>query len=391
MTTHKDSSKTKTQNRRPTGVKRGRPRQVNMDDELDDLALLDDEVIEDELSEEDECMEGVCPDDLDDQPATALEGYSQIGLYLHDISRCSRVTPAEEITLAKLIRRGQSVQKVLDSGRFEPDDRARLEAKVHEGREARNRLVEANVFLAVSIAKNYAGQGVPLPDLVQEGNLALLQAAETFDIRRRCRFSTYATWVIRYTITTSIADQGRFVRLPTHAMRKLMKLARASDEIHQSLGREPTPAELAQSTGLPLDLVKKLLKFSVQPFSVEQEAEGASHEDDAVGEWIEEMQELSAVESMAEQEHFARARRIVASIPAQESLVLRMRFGLDGGIRHTLAEIGQRMGFTAERIRQLEAQALARLRDSKEMRRCFDEVDTSLDLGSDADQPAAGE
>ena len=382
MTTQKDPSKT--QNRRPTGATR---RQQDINDDLDLPSLADGELIEDEG----EFAGDVCLEDSDDRSAISLEGYGQIGLYLRDISHYSMLTPREEIALARLIRRGRSAQKELDLGRSDPDACPRLESDALEGREARNRLVEANVFLAVSIAQKYMGQGVPLPDLVQEGNLALIQAAETFDVRRRCRFSTYATWWIRFAITTAIADQGRFVRLPTHAMRKLVKLARATDQLTQSLGREPTPGELAQSTGLPLGLVKHLLTLDGQPASFDQPADDAQPMGDAPGEWIEDVETLSPVESVMEQGRLEEVRQIVAGLPPKESLVLRMRFGLDDGITHTLTEIGQVMGLTAERIRQIEAQALARLRDSKAMQLCFEESggvpdvkgDSSLDPGEE--------
>jgi RNA polymerase primary sigma factor len=364
VTTQKDPSNA--QNRRPTGATR---RLQDINDDLDMPGLADGELIEDE----DEFAGDVCLEDSGDQPAIGLEGYGQIGLYLHDISHYSMLTPREETALARLIRRGQSAQRNLDLGHFDPDACPRLESDAREGRKARNRLVEANVFLAVSIAQKYMGQGVPLPDLVQEGNLALIQAVETFDLRRRCRFSTYATWWIRFAITTAIADQGRFVRLPTHAMRKLVKLARATDQLTQSLGREPTPGELAQSTGLPLGLVKHLLTLDGQPASFDQPADDAQHMGDAPDEWIEDVETLSPVESMMEQSRLEEVRQIVAGLPVKESLVLRMRFGLDDGITHTLTEIGQAMGFTAERIRQIEAQALARLRSSKAMRLCFEE------------------
>jgi RNA polymerase sigma factor (sigma-70 family) len=230
VTTQKDSSKT--QNRRPTGATR---RRQDIHDDLDMPGLADGELIEDE----DEFANDVCLEDSDDQPTIGLEGYGQIGLYLHDISHYSMLTPREETTLARLIRRGQSAQKELELGRFDPDARPRLESDACEGREARNRLVEANVFLAVSIAQKYMGQGVPLPDLVQEGNLALIQAAETFDLRRRCRFSTYATWWIRFAITTAIADQGRVVRLPTHALAALSRgswaMVQLTDELRTHL------------------------------------------------------------------------------------------------------------------------------------------------------------
>jgi RNA polymerase primary sigma factor len=332
----------------------------------------------------------VCKEDSDDQSAVGLEGYGQIGLYLRDISHYSMLTPRKETALARLVRRGRAAQRKLELGRCDPDARPRLESDVREGREARNRLVEANVFLAVSIAQKYRGQGVPLPDLVQEGNLALIQAAETFDVRRRCRFSTYATWWLRFAITTAIADQGRFVRLPTHVMRKLVKLARATDQLTQSLGREPTPAELAQSTGLPLDLVKHLLTLNGQPASFDQPADDAQSVGDAPDEWIEDVETLSPAESVMEQSRLEEVRQIVAGLPARESLVLRLRFGLDDGIAHTLTEIGQAMGLTAERIRQIEAQALARLRDSKAMRLCFAESGGVTEVKCD-DSQASGE
>ncbi len=377
MTTQTDRSKTR--HRRSTRVKR--PRQAVHDD-LDVLGLVDEELDE----QGGELADDARQEDLDDQPAIGLEGYGQIGLYLHDISRYSMLTASEEITLARLIQRGHSAQRQLELGRCDPYVRPRLEADAREGREARNRLVEANVFLAVSLAQKYKGQGVPLPDLIQEGNLALIQAAETFDMRRRCRFSTYATWWIRFAITTAIADQGHFVRLPTHAMRKLVKLARATDQLTQSLGREPTPGELAQSTGLPLGLVKHLLTLDGQPVSFDQPANDAQSTSDTPDEWIEDIEALSPVEAVMEQNRLEEVRQIVASLPAKESLVLKMRFGLEDGISHTLIETGRVMGLTAERVRQIETRALARLRGSEAMRLCFEESGGMHEVKRDGSQ-----
>jgi len=264
----------------------------------------------------------------------SVELEDPVRLYLKDIGKIRRLTAREEVELAQ---------------RAERDDA-----------EARRRLIEANLRLVISVAKKYVGRGLPFLDLIQEGNRGLIRAVEKFDWRRGYKFSTYATWWIRQAITRSIADQARTIRLPVHIGGTLTRLAREARRLTQELGREPTTGEIAEAMGVPAERVREMRRIVQEPVSLETPT---GEEDDTVlRNFIADQEALApeaAVSSIMLKKELDRALR---TLPPRERKILRLRFGLDDGRPHTLEEVGQEFGLTRERIRQIEAGALKKLR-----------------------------
>ncbi len=286
-----------------------------------DLETMDD----DEDSEEPEQIITV-PDGVDiDDP---------VRMYLKEIGRIPLLTPEQEVTLAKAMEAGDE--------------------------EAKRRLVEANLRLVVSIAKRYVGRGMLFLDLIQEGNLGLIKAVEKFDFRKGFKFSTYATWWIRQAITRAIADQARTIRIPVHMVETINKLIRVSRQLLQELGREPTPAEIAKEMDISEEKVREIMKIAQEPVSLETPI--GEEEDSHLGDFIEDQD----AQAPAEEASFTLLREqldeVLKTLTEREQRVLRLRFGLDDGRARTLEEVGQKFGVTRERIRQIEAKTLRKLR-----------------------------
>ncbi|MFN8481729.1 MAG: sigma-70 family RNA polymerase sigma factor [Anaerolineae bacterium] len=283
-----------------------------------------------------------------------------VRLYMLEVGRVPLLSGDEEIELAQQMERGLAARKLLGDRVHAPDRRLQLEAAMREGEAARRHLVQANARLVMSIAKKYLGQGVPFLDLVQEGNLGLMKAAEKFDYRRGFKFSTYATWWVRQSITRALADQGRTIRVPVHMNDRIRKVYRAAQDLEQELGRQPTPEEIATVVDLPPHKVQRALKVSRRSLSLEKPV--GEEGDSELGEFIEDETSPSPSENAAQRMLREQLEDMFMSLSPREARILEMRFGLRDGHSYTLKETGQKFGLTRERIRQIEQEALAKLR-----------------------------
>ncbi|HHV54518.1 MAG TPA: RNA polymerase sigma factor RpoD [Firmicutes bacterium] len=267
-----------------------------------------------------------------------------VRMYLKEIGRIPLLTAEEEVALAKRIEQGDE--------------------------EAKRRLIEANLRLVVSIAKRYVGRGMLFLDLIQEGNLGLIKAVEKFDYRKGYKFSTYATWWIRQAITRAIADQARTIRIPVHMVETINKMIRTHRELLQQLGRDPTPEEIAERMELPPERVREIMKIAQEPVSLETPI--GEEEDSHLGDFIEDQDAPAPAEAAAFTLLREQLEEVLKTLNPREQQVLRLRYGLDDGRQRTLEEVGQVFGVTRERIRQIEAKALRKLRHPSRSKRLKD-------------------
>ncbi|BAF59088.1 MAG: RNA polymerase sigma factor RpoD [Pelotomaculum sp.] len=305
--------------------------------EIPDIEPLDSSALEnppDEVEVDLSIPEGVGIDD-------------PVRMYLKEIGRVPLLTPEEEVELAKRMEKGDE--------------------------EAKRRLAEANLRLVVSIAKRYVGRGMLFLDLIQEGNLGLIKAVEKFDYRKGYKFSTYATWWIRQAITRAIADQARTIRIPVHMVETINKLVRVQRQLLQELGRDPSPEEIAKEMNITEDKVREILKIAQEPVSLETPI--GEEEDSHLGDFIEDHE----ARAPAEEASFTLLREqldeVLKTLTEREQRVLRLRFGLDDGRARTLEEVGQKFGVTRERIRQIEAKTLRKLRHPSRSKKLKDYLD----------------
>ena len=311
----------------------------NSGDEL----LLDNDMDMDGMEDEEEV-------ELDKIDLSVPEGVSiedPVRMYLKEIGKVSLLSADEEIELAKRMEKGDEA--------------------------AKKRLAEANLRLVVSIAKRYVGRGMLFLDLIQEGNLGLIKAVEKFDYRKGYKFSTYATWWIRQAITRAIADQARTIRIPVHMVETINKLIRVSRQLLPELGREPTPEEIAEEMDMPVDRVREILKISQEPVSLETPI--GEEEDSHLGDFIQDDNVPVPADAAAFTLLKEQLVEVLSTLTDREQKVLRLRFGLDDGRARTLEEVGKEFNVTRERIRQIEAKALRKLRHPSRSRKLKDYLD----------------
>jgi RNA polymerase primary sigma factor len=293
-----------------------------------------------------------------------------IGLYLKEIGKVPLLTAEEEVSLAMRMEQGKKAQARLKAGRLSREERWELENELDDGLAAREHLIRANSRLVISVAKKYIGRGVPFLDLIQEGNIGLIRAANKFDYKRGHKFSTYATWWIRQAVTRAIADQSRTIRVPVHMGDQINKLLRISHQLTQRLGREPSAEELAVELDIPVRKVEQMLDVARRPLSLEMPTN--DEEESTLGDFVEDTDSPAPPDEVSAAMLREILVDILAELPPREVKILQMRYGLVDGQTYTLEEVGKKLGVTRERVRQIEAQALSRLRHPAHARRLRD-------------------
>jgi len=289
-----------------------------------------------------------------------------ISLYLKEMARVPLLTPEQEKELAQQLESGRTARRRLARDGHDPEETERLEREIEQGEEARQHLIKANTRLVVSIAKRYLGHGVPFLDLIQEGNLGLMKAIEKFDYRRGHRLSTYATWWIRQSITRALAEQGRTIRVPVHMSDRIRKLYRVARELEQELGRQPSPEEIAEEIELEPEKVQWILRASRRPISLERPV--GEEDDNELRDFIEDEKVLAPSEAAYQHLLAETMDEVLHTLSPREARILRLRFGIQDGHSYTLEEVGQKFGLTRERIRQIESEALRKLRHPRRSR-----------------------
>ncbi|HZD56593.1 MAG TPA: sigma-70 family RNA polymerase sigma factor [Anaerolineales bacterium] len=305
-------------------------------------------------------------DRLGDNDLMNVDVDNGVGLYLQQAGRIALLTQEEEVELAQRIERGRLAREELASGKVSTGRRRDLPGLIEDGWAARDHLVMANSRLVISVAKKYTNRGLPFQDLIQEGNVGLMRATTKFDYRRGFKFSTYATWWIRQAVTRAVADQARTIRVPVHMHDQIIRFLRASHQLTQRLGRDPKVEELAGLLEVSPDKVANIIQAMRRPQSLEAPTDQEG--DSELGDFIEDEEsprpdDLATLSLLRED-----LEEVLKSLPAREVYVLKLRYGLLDGKAHTLREVGEKMGVSRERVRQVEAQALQRLR-APEIRR----------------------
>jgi len=304
-------------------------------------------------------------------PLSEIASDDTISLYLKEMARVPLLTAEEEVSLSREYEQGRMAQQRLKSDpSLTEDERDDLYKVYQRGEGARAHIIRANTRLVVSIAKRYLGQGVPFLDLIQEGNLGLIKAVEKFDYHRGHRFSTYATWWIRQAITRALADQGRVIRLPVHLSDRIRKVYQVAQQLEQDWGRQPTPEEIAEELALPPQKVQWMLKVSQRPLSLEKPV--GEEEDSELGSFIPDEEAPTRSDTAYHRLLQDKLGEVLTTLSPREARILKLRFGLHDGRSYTLEEVGKKFGLTRERIRQIEHEALDRLRHPSRSRQLRD-------------------
>ena len=324
---------------------------LETDDELDELATAVDSEIK--------------VSDFEDIVSSGYSADDPVKMYLHDIGQIDLLTITQESEFARMYQESLMCQEKINSykkqGKQIPEEEMKeLQKKIADGEEARKILIESNLRLVVSIAKRYVGRGLLFLDLIQEGNIGLMKAVEKFDYDKGYKFSTYATWWIRQAITRALADQARTIRVPVHMVETINKMSRVQRQLTLELNREPSEEEIAKKMGVGVDKVREVLKISQEPVSLETPI--GEEDDSHLGDFLKDESSLSPEEYTENEILKEEIKEVLMSLQAREQEVLELRFGLLDGTCHTLEEVGKKFNVTRERIRQIEAKALRKLR-----------------------------
>jgi len=326
---------------------------IRISDDGDDVPAAGFHTRDDEIELENDALE------TEEDIYRAIEVDDTIGLYLKEIGKVALLTADEEVALAMRMEAGRKAQPKLARAKSDTK-REELEQIMEDGMAAREHLIRANSRLVISVAKKYIGRGVPFLDLIQEGNIGLIRAANKFDYTRGHKFSTYATWWIRQAVTRAIADQSRTIRVPVHMGDQINKLLRISHQLTQRLGRAPTPEELASELDIPVRKVEQMLDVARRPLSLEMPTD--DEEESTLGDFVEDIDSPAPPDEVSSSMLREVLLDILADLPPREVKILQMHYGLLDGQTYTLEEVGRKLGVTRERVRQIEAQALSRLR-----------------------------
>ena len=342
-------------------------------DELDDDEVLDDDLSDEDLDEEDSIAEEISQLEKTFANASHAKINDPVKMYLKEIGQIPLLDPKEEPIIARQIQEGEEAKEAMKKPDLSDEEKKKLAKVIADGEQAKQMLISSNLRLVVSIAKKYVGRGMLFLDLIQEGNCGLIKAVEKFDYTKGFKFSTYATWWIRQSITRAIADQARTIRIPVHMVETINKLTRIQRQLVQDLGRDPLPEEIAEKMeNISAEKVREIQKIALDPVSLETPI---SEEDDShLGDFIEDKDTLSPDDYTNNQLLKDEINAVLQGLTEREEKVLRLRFGLLDGRTRTLEEVGKEFNVTRERIRQIEAKALRKLKNPNRCKRLRDFV-----------------
>lgn len=342
-------------------------------EELDDDEVLDDDLSDEDLGEEDSIAEEISQLEKTFANASHAKINDPVKMYLKEIGQIPLLDPKEEPIIARQIQEGEEAKEAMKNPDLSNEEKKKLAKVIADGEQAKQTLISSNLRLVVSIAKKYVGRGMLFLDLIQEGNCGLIKAVEKFDYTKGFKFSTYATWWIRQSITRAIADQARTIRIPVHMVETINKLTRIQRQLVQDLGRDPLPEEIAEKMeNISAEKVREIQKIALDPVSLETPI--GEEDDSHLGDFIEDKDTLSPDDYTNNQLLKDEINAVLQGLTEREEKVLRLRFGLLDGRTRTLEEVGKEFNVTRERIRQIEAKALRKLKNPNRCKRLRDFV-----------------
>ncbi len=342
-------------------------------EELDEDEVLDDDLNDEDLDEEDSIAEEISQLEKTFANSSHAKINDPVKMYLKEIGQIPLLDPKEEPIIARQIQEGEEAKETMKNPDLSDEEKKKLAKVIADGEQAKQTLISSNLRLVVSIAKKYVGRGMLFLDLIQEGNCGLIKAVEKFDYTKGFKFSTYATWWIRQSITRAIADQARTIRIPVHMVETINKLTRVQRQLVQDLGRDPLPEEIAEKMeNISAEKVREIQKIALDPVSLETPI--GEEDDSHLGDFIEDKDTLSPDDYTNNQLLKDEINAVLQGLTEREEKVLRLRFGLLDGRTRTLEEVGKEFNVTRERIRQIEAKALRKLKNPNRCKRLRDFV-----------------